>query len=103
MSKIKQSGGFFGRLFGLLMEVGLPLMKNVLTLLAKSALTPLGITTAEWAINAGIYKKIWGSKTTTLIISNEEMRDIMKIVTSFGNSGLYIKSVTQTIENDTKE
>ena len=31
------------------------------------------------------------------------MRDIMKIVTSFGNSGLYIKSVTQTIENDTKE
>ena len=40
---------------------------------------------------------------TSLIISNEEMNDIMKIVTSLEESGLLIKSVSETIKNEAKE
>ena len=58
-----------------LMKVAIPLAKNVFA--------PLGITAAVSAIDAGIQKKIHGSRTTTLIISNEEMNDIMKIVQAF--------------------
>ena len=54
----------------------------------------LGITVAALAIDAGIQKKIHGSGTTTLIISNEEMNDIMNIL---------LKGVTETIKNETKE
>ena len=45
-------------------------------------------------------KKIHGSGTTTLIISNEEMNDIMKIVQALD---ILLKGVTKTIENKTKE
>ena len=44
---------------------------------AKNISVPLGITAAASAINSGIQKKIHGSGRTTLIISNEEMNDIM--------------------------
>ena len=65
------------------MNTGLPLMKSVLAPLFKSVLLPLGLTTAALATHAAIQKKkIHGSGTTTLIISNEEMKDIMKIVKS---------------------
>ena len=77
-----QSGGFLGRLLGPLLKTGLPLIKNVIKPLAKSVLIPLGLTAAA-AADAGIHKKILGSGTTTLIISNEEMNDIMKIVQIF--------------------
>ena len=43
------------------------------------------------------------SRTTTLIISNEEMNDIMKIVKSLEKSSLLIKGVTETIKNEAKE
>ena len=79
ISKITQSGGFLGRLLGPLLKTGLPLIKNVIKPLAKSVLIPLGLTAAASAADAGIHKKILGSGNTTLIISNEEMNDIMKI------------------------
>ena len=76
ISKIIQSGEFLrsllSKLAGPLMKVAIPLAKNVLA--------PLGITAAASAIDVGIQKKIQGSGTTTLIISNKEMNDIMKIV-----------------------
>ena len=82
ISKIIQSGGFFGSLLskiaGLLMKVAAPLTRNILA--------PLGITAAVLAIDAGIQKKIHSSghpsdsATTTLIISKKEMNDIMKIL-----------------------
>ena len=53
---------------------------NILKTLAKSVLVPLGLTAAASATDAAIHKKIFGSGTATLIISNEEMYDIMKIV-----------------------
>ena len=99
ISKIIQSGGFLGsslsKLAGPLMKVAIPLAENVLA--------PLGITAAASAIDAGIQKKIHGSGTTTLIISNEEMNDIMKIVQALEDSNILLKGVTKTIENETKE
>ena len=52
-----KSGGFLGRLLGPLIKTGLPLMKNVITLLAKSVLIPLGLTAAASTKDAGIHKK----------------------------------------------
>ena len=58
----------------------LPLIKNAIRSLAKSVLIPLGLTAAAAAADAGIHKKILGSGTTTLIISNDEMKDIIGII-----------------------
>ena len=56
-----QPGGFLGRLLGPLLKTWLPLIKNVIKLLAKSVLIPLGLTVAASAADAGIHKKILGS------------------------------------------
>ena len=48
-------------------------------------------------------KKIHGSGTTTLMISNEEMNDIMKIVQTLDDSNILLKGVTKTVKNETKE
>ena len=96
LSKMIQSGGFLGRLLGSLLKTGLPLIKNVIKPLAKSLLIPLGLTAAASAADAGMHKKILGSgNTTTLIVSNDEMEDIIKIVKSLEDSGLLLKGVTQ--------
>ena len=99
ISKIIQSGGFLG---SFLSKLAGPLMKVAISL-AKNILASLGITTAASAINAGIQKKIHGSGTTTLLISNEEMNDIMKIVQAVEDSNFLLKGVTKTIKNETKE
>ena len=78
-------------------------MKSVIKPLVKSVLIPLGLTTAASAADAGIQKKILGSGTTNLIISNEEMNDIMKIVQALEDSNTLLKGVTKTIKNETKE
>ena len=62
-------------------------MGNVLKPLAKSVLIPLGLMAAASATNAAIHNNMFGSGFTTLIISNEEMEEIMKIVKSVGESG----------------
>ena len=69
----------------------MPLIGNVLKPLAKSLLIPLGLTAAASATDAAIHKKMFGSGTTTLITSNEEMNDVMKIVKSLEESFLLIK------------
>ena len=79
------------------------LIGNVLKPLAKSVLIPLGLTAAASATDAAIHKKMFGSGMTTLIISTEEMNDIMKIVKLLEESGLLIKVVSQTIKNEPKE
>ena len=62
------------------MTASLPLIKNVLTQLAKHVLFPLELSAGMSAADAAIQKKIYGSGTTALIIANEEMEDIMKVV-----------------------
>ena len=98
LSKRMQSGGFSGnilsKLAGPLMKVAMPLAKNVLA--------PLRLTAAMSAIDGSIKKKMLGSGTTTLIISNDEMNDIIKIVKSLENSGVILKSVGETIQHEAK-
>ena len=77
-----QSSGIVGRTLGSLLKTGLPLIENVLKSLAKSVLTPLRLTAVELATDATVHQKMFGSCTTTLIISNEEMNDIVKIAKS---------------------
>ena len=103
LSTMIQSGGFLGQLLGPLPKTGLPLMKNVIRPLAKRVLIPLGLTAAASAADAGIHEKILGSGTITLIISNDEMEDIIKIVKSLEDSGLLLKGVSKTNQNETKE
>ena len=86
-------------------------MKNVLKPLAKSVLIPLGLTAATSATGASIHEKMFGSggslelasRTTTLIISNEEINNIMKIIKSLEESGLLMKGGGDTIQNEAKE
>ena len=85
------------------MTAGLPLMKSVLTTLAKSGLLLIALSAGMSAADAAIQKKIHGSGSTALIISNEEVKDIMKIVKSLEESGLLIKGISETIKNETKE
>ena len=88
ITKIIQSGGFLGSLLstlaGPLMKIAVPLAKNILA--------PLGITAAASTVDAGIQKKkkkkMHGSGTATLIISNEEKNDIMKIIQSLEDSNI---------------
>ena len=95
LSKMIQPGRFLGKLLGQLLKTGLPLIKNVITPLAKIVLIPLGLTAAASAANAGIHKKILGSGGhTTLIISNKYIEDLIKIVKSLEDSGLLLKGVT---------
>ena len=75
-------------------------MKTVLKPLAK---IPLGLTAAASATDAAILKKIFGSGTPTLLFSNEDLNDVMKIVNFLEESGLLIKSVSETIQNEAKE
>ena len=78
---------------GPLIKVALPLAKNVLA--------PLGLTGAMSAIDGSIQKKVHGSGIK-LIIEQEDMNDIMKIIEALENSGILLKGVGKTIENETK-
>ena len=83
MKKLIQSGGFLGKL------------------LSKLA-GPLGLTAAMSAIDGSIQKKMRG-EGVKLVIKQEDMNDIMKIIEALENSGILLKGVTKTIENETKE
>ena len=98
IKKLTQSGGFLSKLLsklaGPLMKVAMPLAKNVFA--------PLGLTAAMSAIDGSIQKKIHCSGVK-LIIEQEDMNDIMKIIEALENSGILLKGVSKTIENETKE
>ena len=78
------------------------LIGNVLKPLAKNVLILLGLTAAASATDAAIHKKMFGSGNITIIISNEEMNDIMKIIKSLEESGLLVKDVSEKIKNEAK-
>ena len=103
LHKIGQSGGFLGKLLGSLLKTGLPLIGNVMKPLAESVLIPLRLTAEAAATDATIHKTMFGSGFTTLVISNEEMEDVIEIVKSFEESGLLIKGVSETIKSEAKE
>ena len=106
LSKMIQSGGFLGKLLGSLLKTELPLIKNVITSWAKSVLIPLGLTAAAAAAaaDAEILKKTLGSGGhTTLIISNKDIEDLIKIVKSLEDFVLLLKGVTESAQNEVKE
>ena len=98
IKKLIQSGRFLGKplskLAGPLLKVAMPLAKNVLA--------PLGLTAAMSAIDGSIQKMIHGSGGK-LIIEQEYMKNIMKIIEALVNSGILLKGVSKTIENETKK
>ena len=98
ISKIIQSGVFLGKIFGPLLKTRFPLLKSVIKPLGL-----LDLTAASSAIAAAVQKKIYGSGKATLVISNEEMNDIMKIVQALEDSNILLKGVTKTIKNETRE
>ena len=104
IKKLIQSGGFLGNLLRKLVD---PLMK-VASPLAKNVLAPLGLTAAMSVVDGSIQKKIHGSGATKgagvkLIIEQEDMNDIMKIIKALENSGILLKGVSKAIKNETKE
>ena len=103
LHKIGQSGEFLDRLLGPLLKTGLPSVKDVLKPLAKSILVPLGLTEAASATDAALHNKMFGSGMATLIIWNEEMNDIMKIVKPLEESRLLIKGVRETMTKKQKK
>ena len=94
IKKLIQSGGFLGNLLsklaGQLMKVAIPLAKNVLA--------PLGLTAPMSATDGSIQKKMRG-EGIKLIIEQEDMNDIMKIIEALENSSILLKGVKKTIEN----
>ena len=85
----------------LLSKLAGPLMKAALPL-AKHVLAPLGLAASMSAIDGSIQKKIHASGVK-LIIEQEDMKDIMKIIKALENSGILLKGVSKTIRNETKE
>ena len=100
---------------GRLLKTGLPLIKDVIKPLAKSILIPSELTAGASAADAGIHKKKLGSgrysssalhnhpSSATIVISNNEMEDIIEIVKSLEDSGLLLKGVIETVQNEVKE
>ena len=87
ISKIIQSGGFLGKILGPLLKTGFLFLKSVIKPLGL-----LGLTAASSAIDAGFkYIYIYGSGTKTLIISDEEMNDTMKIIQALEDSNILLK------------
>ena len=78
-------------------------MKNVLIPIVKIILVPSELVGATSATDAAFQNKIYGSGMVTLIISNQEVKDIIKIVKHLEESDLLIKGVSETIENEAKE
>ena len=111
--KITSQEGSFLNFLRPLMIVGLTLIKSVLTPLAKSVLIPLGLSTGMSAAAVAFRKKInrsghpsdFALRTIALIISNDVMEDIMKIVKSIELliQGLLIQRIVEAIENEAKE
>ena len=102
LSKVIKSGEFLGRSLGPLLKTGLSLLSNVIKPLAKSVLIPLGLSAAASAADPGIHKKILGSGNRTLIISNDEIHDNIKILKSLEFPSSFLKGVTETVQNEVK-
>ena len=91
-----------------MLRTGLPLIKNVIKPSAKSVWIPLGLTAAASAADPGIHKKILGSgqnnsPSTALIISNNDIEGLIKIVKSLEDSNLLLKGLTETVQNEINE
>ena len=91
-----------GNLGKLLMSFLPKLIKQAISL-GKNILAPLGLSAAMSATDAAIQKKMYGSGNTTLIISDNDMDNLIKIVTALEEHDILLKGTSKTIKNKTKE
>ena len=95
----KMQKGVFLRFLAPLLKSGLPLLKSVIKPFGM-----LGLTAAASSTDAAINEKILGSGNhIMLIISNDDMQDLLKIVKSLEDSGILLDGITETVENEIKE
>ena len=95
----KMQKGGFSRFLAPLLKSGLPLLISVIKPLGM-----LGLTVAASAADAAINKKILGSiNHTILIISNNDMQNLLKMVKSLEDSGISLDGITETVKNGVKE
>ena len=91
--------GRFLRFLAPLLKSGLPLLKSVIKPLGM-----LGLTAAASAADAAIHKKVFRTGNyTTLIISNDDLNDLLKVIKSLGNSGILLDGITETVKYEVKE
>ena len=102
LSDIIRSGGFLGKVLGSFLKTGLPLMKNVLQTISWKGFDTIRLIAAASVVQARTHKKVWGSGTTILIISNEEVHVHMRLAKSFKDSASLIKDVTQKNQKQNK-
>ena len=98
-NKIIKEGGSLGRL---LMSFLPKLIKPVISI-GKNILAPFGLSAAMSATDAAIQKKMHGSGNTTLIISIDDLNDLIKIITALKEHDTLLKETSKTIKNETKE
>ena len=97
LTKIQKDG--FLRFFAPLLKSRLPLLKSVIKPLGM-----LGLAAVASATDPAINKKILGSGNhTTLIISNDDMQELLKIVKSLEDSGILLDGITETVKNEAKD
>ena len=96
ISKIIKEGGNLGRL---LMSFLPKLIKSTISI-GKNILAPLGLSAAMSATDAAFQKKMYGSGITTLIISNDDLDDLIKIVTASEERDILLKGTSKTIKNE---
>ena len=93
-----QKSGFLRFLVPLL-KSGLPLLKSLI-----KPLCMLGLTAAASATDAAIHKKVLGTGNhTTLIISNDDLNGILKVIKYLENSGVLLDGITEKVKNEVKE
>ena len=95
ISKIIKSGAFLG---SLLSKLACPLMRVAIPL-AKNVLAPLQKTAAAYGSGR---PSSFASSTTNLIISNKEMKDIMKIAQALKDSNILLKESLKQIKTKQK-
>ena len=89
-----QKGGFL-RFLAPSLTSGLPLLKSVINLLGM-----LGLTAAASGIDAAITKKMLGSGGhTTLIISNDDLNDLLEVIKSLEKHGILLNGITETVKS----
>ena len=99
INKIMKEGGNLGRL---LMSFLPKIIKPAISR-GKNILAPLGLSAVMSATVAAIQKKMYRSGMATLIISNDDLDDLIKIITALEEHDILLKGTSKTIENETKE
>ena len=99
INKILKEGGNLGKL---LMRFSPKLIKPAISL-GKNILAPLRLSAAMSATDAAIQNKMYCSGNTTLIISDNDMNDMIKIVKALEEHDALLKGIAKTIKNETKE